>query len=175
MTALRQSDPSPRIMMATSSPRVSPTPLPRAIPRPPDKGEAPSTAEVHRLEVVRQEAAERQARVWFNAAVQARREGRLSDAMALAAEAYQAGPSTYLADEALLIQAQCADNLNYRTAADAYVRLASEKPDSAYAPLALLQAARVARRQGRPEDAARYLKQLRERYPRSRQAAQQKQ
>jgi TolA-binding protein len=125
---------------------------------------------------VRQEAAERQARVWFNAAVQARQEGRPSDAIAFAEAAYQAGPSTYLADEALLIRAQCADNLNYRTAADAYVRLASEKPDSAYAPLALLQAAKVARRQGRPEDAARYLTWLRERYPRSRQAAaQQKQ
>jgi TolA-binding protein len=119
---------------------------------------------------VRHEAEERQARVWFNAAVQARREGRLAEALALADTAYRAGPFTYLADEALLLRAQCADNLNYRTAAEWYARVAEEQPQSTYAPLTLLLAARVARRQGRPEEADLYLTRLRNRYPRSPQA-----
>jgi TolA-binding protein len=126
------------------------------------------------FEAVRHEAAERQARVWFNAAVRARRQGKYSDALALADTAYRAGPFTYLADEALLLRAQCADNLNDRTTAEWYARVAEEQPRSAYAPLTLLLAARVARRQGRPEEARLYLTRLRNRYPRSPQAAAQR-
>ena len=158
----------------SASPPTSSPPMPAATPPavPTAAGGAVRPASVPPgFEAIRREASERQARVWFNAAIRARQDGRMRDAMALAAAAFQAGPSTYLADEALLIRAQCADNLNYQNAAEAYARLAAERPSSAYAPLALLQAARVARRQGRSDEAGTYIAQLCRRYPRSPQAA----
>jgi len=101
---------------------------------------------------------EADARRLFNLAVAAKRAGLWAEAARLAQAAHARAGGTYLADESLLLWAQASDNsgsVAAATVASRYRRLADETPRSPYAPLALREAARAARRAGLPGDAAR--------------------
>jgi tetratricopeptide (TPR) repeat protein len=113
----------------------------------------------------RRTADEQQARRWFNAALTAARDRNWKRAADLAEATYQIGSGTYLAEDALLLAARAADNLHNPLASRAWVRLADERPQSHYAPVALAKAARAAFREGRPEMADAYLNRLRTCYP----------
>ncbi len=107
---------------------------------------------------------EADARRLFNLAVAAKRAGLWAEAARLAESAHARAGSTYLTDESLLLWAQASDNEGTHSAsaiAAQYRRIADETPCSPYAPLALRQAARAAKRAGRADDAARDKARLR--------------
>jgi Tfp pilus assembly protein PilF len=122
-------------------------------------------------EATKQASDEQLARRWFNAALHAQKAGEFQRAAQLAAAAATAGKSTYLYEEALLLQAKCADNLKRADSPALFARLAEERPRSEYAPVALLLAAKAARRQGDTARSEDYIRRLRTNYPRSAEAA----
>lgn len=122
-------------------------------------------------EASRQASDEQQARRWFNAAVTAQKAGEHRKALQLAEAAATAGKSTYVYEDALLLQAKCADNLKRADSPALFARLADERPRSEYAPVALLLAAKAAQRRGDIARSEDYIRRLRTDYPRSAEAA----
>jgi TolA-binding protein len=110
-------------------------------------------------------ASEQQARRWMNEAVQAFRAKNWKQAEALSQGAYAVGGATsYLAQDALLLQARAADNQNNPVAHQLFARLAETYRQSEYAPVALLLAAQSANRHGNKAKANEYANRLRQRY-----------
>jgi TolA-binding protein len=162
---------APPLPTALASPASTPSPQPTPVPvtaAPQKKAESELPADLNRLyNDTNSELAEQQARLWFNQAVKAQKARRYSEAERLADAAYRVGKKTYLAEDALLLLAQAADNRDNPQSAVHYARLASEWPRSQYAPIALQLAARAAKRHGQLEAAASYLRRLKETYPTS--------
>jgi tetratricopeptide (TPR) repeat protein len=167
--AVAPSPPRAVVPAIAPSPAVSPAPPPRAVLDASARALPPALA--REQDEARRAADGQTARRWLREALRARRDGRPAAALRLADAAFALSSHGYVGEESLLLGAQASDTMNSPDAARRWARIADARPDSGYAPLGLLMAARAARRQGRVEEADRHAERLRSRYPRSREAA----